>query len=256
METDIYFFSPTGTCRGAAELLHNLVPGGRLVDLTLPAQRAAAPSPDGERLFTLVFPVYAERIPDLVRDWLRTLPKSGGMACLVACYGSVTVGNVLADTAKLVTDTLGMTIIAGAELPGPHSFDCAETKRNLHAVQGWTENELANFFHAALQKAERGGGAACFPCSPAVGAILPQDFLCKLGSPYPAIDREKCTHCGACERACPSGAATGRHFLCVRCTACVRACPHGARSHRFRTGVPGLFLEHNMAEKKTARYIL
>lgn len=256
MEFDIYYFSPTGTCRTVAELLHKSVPGGRLFDLTLPEQRAAAPAPRKERLFTLIFPVYAERIPDLLRDWLGKLPPKGGMACLIACYGSVTVGNALPNAARLVTQSLGMKVVAGAELPGSHSYDCARTGKNLHADAAWSREELMLFFRAALYKTEQGGGELSFRRRPAVGAILPQDFLCKLGSPYPAIDEKWCTHCGACEKVCPSGAVSGKHSLCVRCTACIRACPEGARRLSFRTGIPPLFIGRNMKNKKTPRYEL
>lgn len=256
MEYDIYYFSPTGNCRTVAELLHKSVPGGRLVDLTLTEQRAEAPMPDKEKFFTLVFPVYAERIPDILRDWLCKLPRTGAAACLIACYGSVTVGNALPNAARLVTERLGMRVIAGAELPGPHSFDCAKTGRDLCVNSSWTEAELLLFFRAALRRVEQGGEEASLSRRFAVGAILPQDFLCKLGSPYPAADIHKCTHCGACEKVCPSGAVAEKHSLCVRCTACIRACPAGARSLTFRTGIPGVFLQRNMKKMKTPRYEL
>lgn len=256
MEYDVYYFSPTGNCRAVAELLVHNQSGGRLIDLTLPEPRAAAPMPDKGKFFTLIFPVYAERIPDLLRDWLCGLPRLGGMACLIACYGSVTAGNALPDAVRLVTEQLGMKVIAGAELPGPHSFDCAKTGRDLRINSSWAEAELLLFFHAALRKAGQDGEEASFSRRLAMGAILPQDFLCKLGSPYPAVDMHKCTHCGVCKKVCPSGAVAGKHSLCVRCTACIRACPAGARSLTFRSGVPGLFLQRNMKQKKTPRYEL
>ena len=51
----------------------------------------------------------------------------------------------------------------------------------------------------------------------------------------PAVDPERCTHCGACVRLCPVGAiAPGDELntdasICIRCCACVKGCPMEAR---------------------------
>ncbi len=49
----------------------------------------------------------------------------------------------------------------------------------------------------------------------------------------PAIDRQKCVHCRACEKACPVGAISGgridsKKCMQVRCMRCIPACPAGA----------------------------
>lgn len=253
MEGQLFYFSPGGTCRAVAETLRTVAPGVA-VDLTSPVERSHGTKPDKGKLFTLIFPVYAQRMPRVLRHWLTRSAPRGGACCLIACYGGVTVGNALWDAAEVLTD-LGVTVVAGAELPGGHAFDCAETGRNLHNERTWTEEELTTFFRAALQKAEAGGEAAEFPRRWALGERFPQDLLAKLATPYPAPDTALCTHCGKCAAVCPV-AATEHTQRCIRCTACVRACPTGARRLRFRTPVPPHFIEHGIQTKKTARYIV
>ncbi len=73
-------------------------------------------------------------------------------------------------------------------------------------------------------------------------------YLCPLGAIYAplnrvawfglCLDREKCTGCGACAKACGmcvDPAKTPDHSECIRCGACVQRCPEGA----LRLGLRG-----------------
>ena len=45
------------------------------------------------------------------------------------------------------------------------------------------------------------------------------------------VDETACTHCGACQKACPMDIPvekTPNSPECIRCGACRNACPHGA----------------------------
>ena len=66
-------------------------------------------------------------------------------------------------------------------------------------------------------------------------------YLCPLGAIYGlfnrlsvyrmGVDAVRCTHCGACERACKMNVEVTKDINspeCIRCGACKTACPHGA----------------------------
>ena len=66
-------------------------------------------------------------------------------------------------------------------------------------------------------------------------------YLCPLGAIYGLfnpvalyrfrIDAQKCTQCGACQKACPMDIpvhTTPNSMECIRCGKCKAVCPHGA----------------------------
>lgn len=244
----VYCFSPTGTSRRVAKALAEIP-----VDLTLPRQREQAPRPEAGELFTLVFPVYGQRVPGPLRAWLKALPPTAAPACLICTYGSVSAGGALSEAAGLLKRA-GMTVTAAAALPGPHCYDCGETGRDLN---GAGETDLAGgaaFYRRVLAKDPKALVEITPRWDPA--RLLPDRLApVRLGVPRPKADLTLCNRCGACNGVCPTGAAGDRAVDCIRCGACVRACPTGARKLRFRTPVVPWFLSQAM-KKSPPRFLL
>lgn len=76
-------------------------------------------------------------------------------------------------------------------------------------------------------------------------------YICPLGALYSLfnpiafykihLDKEKCTDCGACERACPMNVplrTRPNSLECIRCGDCKKSCPTGAISMGFCPGRP------------------
>ncbi len=244
----VYYFSPTGTGRRVAKAL---VP--EPIDLTRPDQRRNAPRPEAGELFTLVFPVHGQRVPGPLGDWLKGLPAVDAPACVLCTYGSVSAGATLAEAAGLLARA-GMTVTAAAALPGPHCYDCGETK---HDLTGAGETDLAgaaDFYRRVLAK-EPKSPVHITPRWDAARLLPVRLAPVRLGVPRPGVDQTLCTQCGACQAACPTGAAEHRTEDCVRCGACVRACPTGARKLRFRTQLVPWFLSKTI-QKRQARFLI
>ena len=74
----------------------------------------------------------------------------------------------------------------------------------------------------------------------------------------PQADAARCTHCGRCAAACPTGAIVPGNETatdaerCIRCCACVKGCPEGART--FTTPFAPA-LARNFKRRKAPVYI-
>lgn len=78
-------------------------------------------------------------------------------------------------------------------------------------------------------------------------------YICPLGAIYSVfnpisvfryrVDKEKCTSCGACAKACKMNVDPTEHandLECIRCNACKHACPTGAITSGCRTKSEGM----------------
>ena len=90
-------------------------------------------------------------------------------------------------------------------------------------------------------------------------------YVCPLGAFYAlfnrwslvrlAVDRERCTACGACERACPMQVDILKNINsaeCIRCGRCASVCPQGAIDRAGRRATAGTRAARG-AEKQTYR---
>ncbi len=215
--------------------------GEETAALTTPEERGRAPLPEKGGRFTLVFPVHGQRVPAPLRRWLAALPRTEARAVLICTYGSVSAGGVLAEAAGLVRRR-GMTVVAAAELPGPHSYAVARTKRDL---TGGGETDLAGLRVFYEQAKERSTPISITPrWDPA--RLLPDRLApVRLAVRPPRPDLSLCRGCGACQAVCPVDGGD-----CIRCAACVKACPAGARRLDFLTPIPAWFLSKTIKKRQ------
>jgi ferredoxin len=239
------YFSPSGTTR---KIIRAIVAGMRLeasdeINLTRPAARSAPLPAIAGDLLIIGMPVYEERIPPFVRPCLEQIQGRGQPAVLVAVYGNVGAGLVLAHLADLA-EARGFHVIAGAAFVAEHSF----SHDALPIAAGRPDaNDLqaANAFGEAVlaRLAELDELAAVprltFPARlPLMARVLPEGSAAGF-THAPAVARALCTDCGACARVCPRGAIDPQSLeideaLCIRCFACVRACRPAARAIRLK----------------------
>ncbi|MHA1734116.1 MAG: 4Fe-4S binding protein [Promethearchaeota archaeon] len=243
------FFSPTGTTRRVLGAVVVGLGAGEVqeVDLTTPKLRAAGTPELSGDLVVVGVPVYEERVPPVVVPPLEALAWSGKPAVVVAVYGNVGVGVALRQLAGIAARG-GSWILGGASFVGEHSF-CHE---GLAIARGRPDaDDLARAREFGVSLREKLSKVR--PGTVPDGALLPGDLPGKRPlvarlmpergvrwfTRQPAVDADKCVQCGACARACPTGAIDPATLAieekkCRRCFACVKKCPKGARSISLR----------------------
>lgn len=232
----LVYFSPTGTSKAVARAIgagfgaQNV----RETDLTRPEVREAELVAAPGELLVVAVPVYAGRVPALLRGCLANVRANGAPCVCVVVYGNRDFEDALLELRDLLASG-GARVVASAAFIGEHSFS---TTNIPIAVARPDEDDLrlAEGFGAALR--ELLGDAA----SP---ADLPEHTP-PGNRPYKEpVPREagvfievgeECIRCGECEELCPVSAIDLEHGVerdkdrCIRCCACIKGCPQGARS--------------------------
>lgn len=158
------------------------------------------------RTAVVVFPVYCENLPPPVRDFLPRLEAE--FVVLIACYGKMWHGNVLADGVKLVRGQ----VIAGAYVPIGHTY--------LQEPADFDREGLSPLFDrireprpADIPRQRKHWFADLVP-----------GWRSRMG--VKLIRNNNCTSCGLCKTRCPMHTRRA----CIRCLRCVQECPASALS--------------------------
>lgn len=252
--TDIYLvtFSPTGTSRKVGEAIVRGLgnTNGQVVDLTYQEAEERVFPQDALTVFAL--PVYGGHLPPLALERMKGLRSEGGIAVAVVVYGNRAYEHALEQLDAVLTDR-GFRVVAGGTFIGEHSYshdqypiapgrpDADDLEyAHLFGEKIRTKVEMAadkeHLYGVDVRKILRPRQ----PFIPLVKFLYKVVKLRKSGQPLPRtpeVNAEACTHCGACVKACPTGAIVlgdecyTQAEACIRCCACVKRCPQHARSY-------------------------
>jgi ferredoxin len=199
----VIFYSNTGQSKAIAEYF---------------AKELAYPLLDIEKNATaeyenlvLVFPVYCQNIPDLVKTFLDKVRV--GNLTLIATYGKMCPGNVLYE----IQHKYPHKIVAAAYIPTKHTY-----------VE---DDEAFCDFDGLISVVEK-------IKNPAIVA-LPKLYKNPLADIFPrwrsraGLRLRKNSHCNGCNVCAENCSFQAIHFgvtngKCIRCLRCVKNCPKGA----------------------------
>ena len=122
----VAYFSPTHTTKTVAEevagaLAAPLGASVEIVDLTLPGHRPADVSCGADDVLVFGFPVYAGRVPVLLRDEFAHLIGQDTPAVIVGLYGNRDFDDALLEAADLLGER-GFDVVAAGAFIGEHSL--------------------------------------------------------------------------------------------------------------------------------------
>jgi len=218
----LYFFSPTGGTRKAAELFANEI-AEKFVAVNLGTQ-SKQPENAATDVVILAAPVFGGRIPSLVADKVRKLNGVGKKAITLVIYGNRAFEDALLELNDAAA-SVGFQIVASGACIAQHSM-APEVAKGRPDEQD--EADIRSFAKMVMAKLESN------PDSP-VTVPGNHPYRDSMSIPAMPISLPSCKLCGKCSAVCPAGAislekdSVVTNSNCILCMACVSACPEQAR---------------------------
>lgn len=116
---EVYYFSPTGGTKKVSDIFAAAV-GKDAVWHDLRDKQTPTKQPQGE-LIIVAAPVFAGRIPSVVREKIKTLACEGKKAVTIAVYGNRAYEDALLEMNDILIQG-GFTVIASAAFVAQHSI--------------------------------------------------------------------------------------------------------------------------------------
>ena len=240
MKAEIIYFSATGTTKKIVRAIsRGLNCETQFTDATLPTNRKRY-QPIYSDFVLIATPIYGERIPRFVFEFLEQIEGGGKPLAVVSVYGNMGFGISLSQFEDYALKNHFCLVAAGAFI-GEHTY----ARKNAPVALGRPdENDLAEAseFGREIRKKLEGGSFEPF--------LIPKSKLPRFITRFPdrgtrflikqpAVNLSICSACGACVKKCPVGAIDLKTLQideqkCIRCYACVRICPSSARTAEFR----------------------
>lgn len=224
MVTCIHYFSASGHSKAVAEYLAN-----ELQSEFIEIPHKGKPAD----VAIVVFPVYCQNIPPIVQSHLPKIDAQRFI--LVATYGRMSFGNVLAEAAQLIKGN----VIAAAYVPTGHSYlkqGDSFHKEQLDLILKHIDSNKA----ITIPRFHKNIFADFFP-----------GLRSRMG--VKITRSELCNKCGLCTQICPNQATKNgvTNHRCIRCLRCVNACPQKALDFQL-----SIFMKWYLRKPREERFLL
>lgn len=241
MKITIMYFSPTGTTKKTlkafgqklAEVLHT-EPIQEL-DFTPKKNREREYRFSNEDLVVLGLPVYAGRLPNVLKEFIGSIQGEGAMGVAITLFGNRSFDDALVELRDRMKEN-GFRVLGAGAFVGEHSFSriLGKGRPMPKDLEKLSEFALAVAAKAKEQNPDTGfavaGEVPYRPYyTPRNMAGEPVNFL-----KAKPLTSSACIDCKLCVKLCPMESINYEDTslvsgICIKCSACVKFCPVGAK---------------------------
>jgi len=227
-------YSPTGTTRRVCAAVAAGLGASSVSTLDMTPNRSAdvAPATITDDVAIIGVPVYTGRVAAEAVARLQNVRADDVPAVLVVVYGNRAFEDALVELRDLALKA-GFRPVAAAAFIGEHSYSRPGSPLAGGRPDAEDLARAREFGEAVLRRLQ-----SPTPPADAEPLALPGNTPYRNRSEMPSLAperiAERCTGCGRCVDACPTGAippdgSAADAALCTLCCACVKACPEQAR---------------------------
>ena len=243
-------FSPTGGCLKIANSIKKFLeakPGNCRVgmhNITKPEVRVTFREiPRNTDYVIIVYPVYADTMPDIVTEYLGSLAIKNLPVSLVAGFGNINTGKALSNARKII-EAKGNVVCSACAIVTAHSYNGSSLKIAVNEPSTENLGVLNQFILKSIGKARQANHLALCKTEIPEGHMrlmcrVPYKPLMQVFIKKQAAIPDRCNHCMVCAKICPSGAINATLNInsgkCIYCLACVKYCKKKARIFETRT---------------------
>lgn len=225
------YFSATGAvAKVVKKIAGSLNEDFKEFNITIPDARRREISFDKDDLLVVGVPVYAGRIPKLVRDYFETIKGDNTLAIFIVMYGNRDYEDALIELKELFEER-GFVGVAACSFIGEHSY----TSKVATGRPDEMDLDIANDFSEKIKaKIERTENIEDFEYFFVKGSV-PYRERKEFPEMLPLTD-SSCINCGICAKFCPTNAISFDDYSeidktrCIACCSCIKRCPVDSKS--------------------------